>query len=65
MNVDVFTSGLGRQSKARTQHQEDTAVLIFEVDGNKIAMFGPGTAKEAFAKMAEIFNEAHPKPASE
>lgn len=61
MNVDIWTKSHSSERTARmkTAHQDDCAVLVLiDVDGNKIAMFGPFEGKDAFDKMAALFNEA-------
>lgn len=61
MMIDIWTRSLMHDRKARMKasHQDDAAVIaMIDVDGNKIAIYGPSSAKEAFTKMVEIFNEA-------
>ncbi len=67
MNVDMFTRGdwIGLPAKARTQHQEDCAVLSFERSSERVTLFGPASAKEAFEQIAAIFNQSHPQPTRE
>lgn len=53
MSVNFF---VGDDARARTQHQDDFAVLNLDCDGKQVAIFGPTSFKEAFDSIAELFN---------